>query len=151
MPQDPDVEGAVGEAPRLGRGAERVQVQHGVGAALAEGADERGHRAGPEFAGDARTQGAGVRGPRGQAVDALHAGQDLTGLVEQVASRFGQPDVAAGPVDEPYAQFALQALQALAELRLRHAEALRGTAEMQFLGHRDEARQVRDQVHNQQR
>ncbi len=84
-------------------------------------------------------------GERGQVgLGGLEARDDSRRVAEEELARLGQGDApgAAGPLDEPLADHALERLDLLADRRLRVAEPFRGTAERALFGHGLESRQM---------
>ncbi len=128
----PDVQLVRGESGQLLGGGQLVQFQFQAGGALGEARQQRGDRP----AGQVR----GQRGPQqtGLAVaDAargghqrLGAGQHLPRLGQQQRPGLGDGHLTARALEEADAQVPLQALDALREGRLGHAQASRGTAEV---------------------
>ncbi|KOQ36381.1 hypothetical protein ABW37_27645 [Achromobacter xylosoxidans] len=60
-------------------------------------------------------------------------------VAQEAAAGGAQFDLAAAALEQRHAQVLLQQLDLARQRRLRHAQALGGAAEVQFLGHGDEA------------
>ncbi len=72
----------------------------------------------------------------------FHLGQDLARFVEEQAPGLAQLDPAVGALEQARAQFLLQGLDLLTQWRLRNAQLLGSTTEVQFFGHSDEIPQM---------
>lgn len=64
------------------------------------------------------------------------------GLVEQHLTGGGQPHLPGGALQQAYPEPGLHLSDRLRQRGLRHPQALRGPAEVQFLGDRDEVPQL---------
>lgn len=138
-------EGGVGVA--VAEGAHPVRAEgdpdrEGVGVAGAggeDGGEETGVAAGLHREDQVRVAGVGAAGAAGGGV---HGVEGVACLAGQYLARRGQGDGAAGAVEQGDAEAAFEALDRLGQGRLGDAEAGGGAAEVQFLGHRQELRQL---------
>ena len=77
---------------------------------------------------------------------ALYRGTDSldrdSPLLEQHGTGWGQGDPAAGALEQPHAEFALELADGRRQRRLGHAQARRGPGEVQLLGDRDEVAEL---------
>jgi hypothetical protein len=72
----------------------------------------------------------------------LHLRESPPRLLEERSAGVCQKDAALGAVEELYADFFLQLADLQTQGWLRYAQSLRGSAEMQLLGHRHEISQM---------
>jgi hypothetical protein len=149
---DADVEGAGGEFGGLFGGGEFPQVEVSSWGAVAEGDEEGADGGGAEAGWDGGAEGAGLA-----AADAgdgggepVGGGEEVFGLGEDEAAGGGEGGAAAGAVEEPDAEFAFEALDALGEGGLGHVQAFGGASEVFFLGDGPEVPQMQQQVHDRQ-
>ena len=69
---------------------------------------------------------------------ALGLGEEAAPFIEKEGAGRGEPDLPAGPIEQPDTELLLEGPDLLAEARLRHAEAVGGAAEVELLGDGDE-------------
>lgn len=81
-------------------------------------------------------------GRPGDSAHPIQGVQHLLGGCDQRLSDGGQRDLASAPFEQSRAQSPLQLLDAAADRRLRHVEALCGAPEMQFIGDSEEGAQL---------
>ena len=113
-----------------------------------EGADGAGSEAG---------RYGGAEGAGGAAADAgdgggepVGGGEEVVGLGEDEAAGGGEGGAPGSAVEEADAEFAFEALDALGEGGLGHAQAGGSPSEVLFLGDGPEVPQMQEQVHEQQ-
>lgn len=132
MVDEPHVETPCPEAFELLGGGQLVQLQLRAGLTLTEVRQERGDG----LAGDvgrecgAQQSALPVANPPRGGQERVGAAEDLAGLRQQQSAAVGDRHLPAGALEEPDAQFALQALNALRQRRLAHAQAGCRPAEM---------------------
>ena len=131
--------------PHCGVDGEFLQYQSNARMPGAIGEDGCRHRLGEQGGGkqpDHHLPDLPAMRARGHQPRALGLGDGGARLGQEKAAGFGQRHGTAGAVEQAHLQLLLQRADLLAERRLGHAEAFRGAAEVQFLGHGDEVAEV---------
>ena len=136
--QQAQVGGAAGHRGQHRLGLQLLQLQAGLGPAPAGDGGERRQQVGGHGGDGGDPQAAPDRAPvqRGGHGQIVGVAQQAAAPLHDLGPGRGEGDLAAGPLEEPHPQAALELLDLAAEPGLGDADRLGGPAEVAVVGHR---------------